>query len=272
MEPLDAFLSAHAEDGLLPWSMQVEAASRFEMSLKEVEERALLLDLLPLRYCRNQQALSTAQQLRLLRGKVAVVGCGGLGGTVIEELSRLGVGTIAAIDPDRFQEHNLNRQLLSSMAALGRSKVEVAHARVREINPAVDSVPVMRAITQSNGAQLLNGYDVVVDALDSIQTRLELARICHRLDAPLVHGSVGGWYGQVTVQLPGDDILEKIYGASPEDQGVEKELGNPCFAPAVVASIQAAEVCKLLTGVGKPLTDRMLCIDLLAMKVVEARS
>src|SRR6266567_2964839 len=114
MEELHRFLREHAEGDLLPWLAQNAAAERFGFSLAHVEETALAAGFLPARYQRNRQAISVNQQLTLFRSRVAVIGCGGLGGYVIEELARLGVGTIIAIDPDVFEEHNLNRQILSS--------------------------------------------------------------------------------------------------------------------------------------------------------------
>src|SRR5512133_248942 len=140
MGDMISFLKECVEGDLIPWVAQVAAAERFGVSLAQVESSILALGLLPARYQRNRQAISAEQQRILFHSRVAVIGCGGLGGYVIEELARLGVGTIIAIDPDVFEEHNLNRQLLSSPATLGRAKVEAAAARIAEINPAVTLV------------------------------------------------------------------------------------------------------------------------------------
>ncbi len=93
--------------------------------------------------------------------------------------------------------------------------------------------------------------------------RLELAECCAALGIALVHGAIAGWYGQVTTQFPGDDTLAKSYTRS--GQGIERELGNPSFTPALVASLEAAEVCKILLGRGTLLRRRTLTIDLLEM-------
>jgi molybdopterin/thiamine biosynthesis adenylyltransferase len=263
MEELNTFLQEHAEGDLLPWTSQVAAAERFGVPLGRVEEAALAMELLPGRYQRNRQAITVADQLTLFRSRVAVIGCGGLGGYVIEELARLGVGTIVAIDPDVFEEHNLNRQLLSSPATLGRAKAEAAAARVAEINPAVTLVPIQAAYTPENGEELLHDSQVIVDALDSIQTRLALAKTCTELGIPMVHGAIGGWYGQVATQFPGDDTLQKLYRRWVEGKGIEQKLGNPSFTPALVASIEVAEVCKILLGQGELLHHRKLSINLL---------
>jgi molybdopterin/thiamine biosynthesis adenylyltransferase len=266
---LEHFLRSHARDGLVPWPAQSEAAEKFGLSYGAVEEAALEMNLLPARYQRNRQSITTRRQLRLFRAKVAVIGCGGLGGYVVEELARLGAGQLTVIDPDVFEEHNLNRQVLATFTVLGKAKVETAAERVKEINPAVTVIPVKRAFTKENGPELLKGMDVVVDALDSISVRLELAEVCKSLNIPLVHGSIGGWYGQVTTQFPGEDALEKLYPKHAAKKGIETELGNLSFTAGFVAAIEAAEVCKILVGEGTPLRRRMLTINLLDMEIVE---
>jgi molybdopterin/thiamine biosynthesis adenylyltransferase len=267
MDSLPVFLRDQADGQLLPWLRQVEAAERFGVTLARVEEAALEQGILPARYQRNREAISVGDQSTLFRSAVAVVGCGGLGGYVVEELARLGVGRIVVIDPDVFEEHNLNRQLFSSPANLGLAKVEAAFVRISEINPAVTLVPVQAALSPENGTALLGGCQVAVDALDSIQVRLELADVCAGLNIPLVHGAIAGWFGHVTTQFPGDDTLRTIYRTWKAGKGIEQRLGNPSFTPALVASLEVAEVCKLLTGQGTPLRGRQLMIDLFSMEL-----
>ncbi len=271
MSSLTTFLRGWAEGDLVPWRRQKEAAVIFGLSMGKVEEAALEAGLLPARYQRNRNMISTEQQLTLFRSHVAVIGCGGLGGFIIEQLARLGVGRITAVDPDVFEEHNLNRQLLSSPEALGKPKVDAALARVREINPAVDLIPVCAAFGRDNGTEMLHGVNLAVDALDSITVRMELAETCAQLNIPMVHGAIGGWYGHVASQFPGESTLNKIYGRSARSKGVETGLGNPSFTPALTASLQVSEVCKILTGLGKPLSNRQLHINLLDMEMDEIR-
>jgi molybdopterin-synthase adenylyltransferase len=269
MEKLVEFLKQRLQSGLLPFPVEVEAAERFRFKLSEVEGIALENGILPARYQRNQNMIQVPQQLQLFQSRVAVIGCGGLGGYVIEELARLGVGTIVAIDPDIFEEHNLNRQILSSPRNLGRPKVEAAAQRVAEINPAVTLIPIQAAYAPENGPLYLRGSHVIVDALDSIPTRLALASTCTDLGVPMVHGAIGGWYGQVATQFPGDDTIQRLYSRWVSGKGVEQQLGNPSFTPAVVASLEAAEVCKILLGEGETLRFRKLVINLLDMEFEE---
>jgi molybdopterin/thiamine biosynthesis adenylyltransferase len=269
MEELQAYLLTQKTGDLLPWAAQATAAGRFTISVAQVEESILTLGLLPARYQRNRQAFTTGQQLQLFRSSVTVIGCGGLGGYVIEELARLGIGILRVVDPDVFEEHNLNRQLLSTVSRLGQAKVQAALERVAEINPAVTVEPVRRAFGIDNCREILGSAQVAVDALDSVTARLELAESCGELGIPLVHGAIGGWYGQVATQFPGERTVQGIFANSAGVEGVEKRLGNPSFTPAVVASLQVAEVCKILLGVGTPLRNRKLVVDLLDMEISE---
>jgi molybdopterin/thiamine biosynthesis adenylyltransferase len=114
---------------------------------------------------------------------------------------------------------------------------------------------------------VLGGCQVALDALDTIKVRLELADVCASLNIPLVHGAIAGWFGHVATQFPGDDTLQTIYRSWNAGKGVEQSLGNPSFTPALIASLEVAEVCKLLLGQGSPLRGRQLMIDLLSMEI-----
>ena len=269
MRDLVAWLKSRAKGDLFSWSDQQSAANRFGLSCGEVELAALENGLLPARYQRNRKMLSIEDQLRLFKSRVVVIGCGGLGGYIIEELARLGVGTIVGVDPDVFEEHNMNRQLLATPEFLGIKKVAAAAQRVGKINPAVRLIPVGLAFDLDNGEEIMDGATVAVDALDSIGVRLELAEICNRLQIPLVHGTIAGWFGYLMTQFPGENTLQKFFAHNAQECGMEKHLGNPSFTPAVVASLEAAEVCKIILGQGTLMRGRCLSIDLLDMEFVE---
>ncbi|MCW3489153.1 HesA/MoeB/ThiF family protein [Dethiobacter alkaliphilus] len=269
MHQLQVFLTSHAPDGLLPWGAQEESAERFGLTLHQVEEAALAAGILPARYQRNGKTLSVEQQYKLFKSRVAVMGCGGLGGYILEELARLGVGDIVAVDFDVFEEHNLNRQLLSCPDEIGRLKVDAAAERVAKINPAVKFTAFSEAFATENGPVILEGVQVAVDALDSVGARLALVAVCKELKLPFVHGAICGWYGQVATQYPGDGTVEKLYRSCTEDKGMEKIYGNPSFTPAVIASLQVAEVCKVLLDQGKTLRNRVFYLNLLDMELEE---
>ena len=256
-----AFLLSQGRDGLLTWASQVHVAETLGCSLGQVEEAALAEGLLPSRYQRNRTTFSIADQLSFRRARIAVVGCGGIGGYVVEGLARIGVGTIVVVDPDHFEESNLNRQLLCTIATLGKGKAEAAANRVAAINPAVMVAACCERLTPENGARLLGGCAAVVDALDSIEARKELRGVCDDLATPMIHGAIGGWYGQLCDAFPGDAALDRVYGCG-EGPGEQTRLGNPAFTPMAAAAFQVAEVCKIITGQGKPLRGRALMLDM----------
>ena len=214
------------------------------------------------RYNRNMNTLSVEENERLRSFKACVVGCGGLGGYVIELLGRLGVGSITAVDGDVFEVTNLNRQLLSSEELLGKSKAFEAQERMRKVNSDVTVHPIRDFVTEGNCDEIIKGHDIVVDALDNMTTRRLLERHCETQNIPLIHGAIAGWYGQVSAIMPGDRTLQKIY-PSDESKGAETELGNPSFSPAMIASIEVAEAVKVLLGRGELLRNKLLTVDLL---------
>jgi len=214
------------------------------------------------RYSRNLNSISHDENLILQKSRVCVVGCGGLGGHIIEMLARLGIGYITAVDGDVFETSNLNRQLLSDELSLGKSKALMASERMKIVNSDIKVTPVIEFINESNAKEILAEHDLIIDALDNIVSRLVLEKVCKNLQIPLVHGAIAGWYGQVSSVLPGDDTLSKIYN-SDISKGVEKELGNPSFTPALVASIEVSEAIKILLNRGEILQNKLLFIDLL---------
>lgn len=217
---------------------------------------------MPARYLRNMGTIGITGQLRLLNSKVAVVGAGGLGGTVIELLTRQGVGYIKVIDGDVFAMHNLNRQLLATEKNLGENKALAAAKRIAEVNSDVIAEAVPRMLDEENAYPLLAGMDVVVDALDNLRTRFLLNRVARRLKIPLVHGAIAGFTGQVSSLMSEEDSLVKLYGhAVPPDKGIEASLGNPAATPALAAALEAQEVIKILTGVGEILTEKLFYFD-----------
>ena len=222
------------------------------------------------RYSRNIKALSAAESEALREKKVCVVGLGGLGGYVVEILARIGVLNITAVDYDVFEQSNLNRQLFSTEPYLGRPKADGAVERIRQVNSAVRINPVKEKFTETSAPDILRNHDCVVDALDNIQTRLVLEDACERLNIPLVHGSIAGWYGQVASIFPGERLLRKIYKNTKTERGGEKELGNLPFTASTIASMQAAEAVKILCGRATT-RNALIQIDLLDMETQTLR-
>ncbi len=236
-----------------------------KISIRDLELSALKNDIIPWRYLRNIGTIGIQGQIELLQSSVAVVGAGGLGGTIIELLARQGIGHIIIIDDDRFVEQNLNRQLLSSEKNLGKYKAEVAARRVRRINSAVALTVFVERLNEENAIRLLKEARVVADALDSLPARFIVEKACRSLGVPLVHGTIGGFCGQLTTIFPEDAGLRCIYGCADSlpEQGIEAQIGNPSTTPAVVAALQVQEIVKIITGIGKPIRNSILVLDMM---------
>jgi len=207
---------------------------------------------------------SLAECATLSECKVCVMGCGAVGSYIIEMLARLGIGSIVVVDGGSFSEKDLNRELFCTESNLGEDKVLVAKRRVQEINSEVEVIAIKEKITEENCRELISGSDIVVEALDNMKVRAIIDEACTAESVVMIHGAIMGWYGQVSTIYPGDTALRRLYpNAKNNDKGAEKELVNPSFTPALVASIETAEVVKVLLHKGVTFKSRMLSFDLL---------
>ena len=209
-------------------------------------------------FARNTGSLDETQQQLLQAKAVAIIGCGGLGGYVIEQLVRIGVGRLHLFDPDVFAPSNCNRQLNALQSTLGQAKAEVAARRAADIHPFCTVQPYV-ADFRLVGEDQAFAVDVAVDCLDDIQARRDLAALCRRRAIPLVHGAVSGWYGQVGVQQPDGNLIDRLY---PQRLASGSPPSVLACTVAAIASLQAAETVKLLLGLHSPLANTWLHIDL----------
>jgi molybdopterin-synthase adenylyltransferase len=241
-----------------------EMATNYSLSPLEVEIAALQLKIMPARYERNYDTISFLEQIHLLRSTVAVVGCGGLGGNIIEILARLGIGNLLVIDGDIFNESNLNRQLLCTENNIGKGKAKAAKERIQSINSSISTKAYSQFIDSKNIGRIIQGVDLAVDALDNIPSRFILEKACRELKIPFIHGAINGFNGQVSTIFPQDKGLKAIYGPPEryEKQNKKSIVSVPSFTPALIASLQVAEVVKVLLNRGQPLRNKVLLINL----------
>lgn len=235
-------------------------ASELGLKPRDVEVTALKNGICPSRYQRNIGTIGINGQIKLLGSRAAVIGCGGLGGWIIEMLARCGVGEIVMVDPDVFDDNNLNRQLFCSEGNIGKSKALAAAERVAEVNSAVDTFAHVTFLDENNGRELLEGSSVVIDALDNNRSRRNAFIICRELGIPFVHGAIGGMFGQVGVFYPSDRPLWESEDVP--DKGVETETGNPPFTPAFVASLEVSEAIKILSDAENGLKGELVWFDM----------
>ncbi len=207
-------------------------------------------------------------QEKLKRAKVLIVGAGGLGSPGAMYLAAAGVGTLRIVDSDTVALGNLNRQILHWTRDIGRNKIDSASEKLKAMNPEIKVETTKAKLTEDNAKEIAEHYDLIVDAVDNLPTRYLLNRTAMQLKLPLFHGAVYGFQGQAMTILPGQTpCLMCLYrGASP--RGTVPVVGA---TPAVIASIQATEVIKYVTGLGQLLTNRLLIYDGLNLKFQELK-
>ena len=187
-----------------------------------------------------------------------IAGCGGLGCYIVENLIRLGADKIVVCDADVFSESNLDRQLYSMPASLGKSKVECAKKRAEDLGFNGEFIAVHEFISEDNIDELLNGCDVAIDALDNTKARFILEDACERKSIPMVHGAVAKESYQVAVVSPGSKLMHTLYG----DQEISNATKTYAFTVASCAATQSAEGFKLANGEKSNLENKLLMADL----------
>lgn len=204
-------------------------------------------------------------QTKIFNAKVFIVGAGGLGSSAGFYLAAAGVGTIAMIDNDEVELSNLQRQIAHSMKTLGKPKVESAKNTFESLNPDVHIVPIRERLTKHNILDLIKDYDLVVDCSDNYATRFLVNDACVMTKKPLVTGAVCKYEGQLTVVVPGEGPCYRCLfeGPPPDTLPYPQGAGLLGVVPGVIGALQAAEVLKLITGVGHILKGELMIYDAL---------
>lgn len=185
------------------------------------------------RFSKNFSTISTENQAILKNSNVLVVGLGGLGGIVSEGLVRAGLYNIGICDFDKFDVSNLNRQLLSNEHNIGKSKLDVCYTNLININSEINIIKYDKFTIENE--KLINdisSYDIVIDCLDNYETRKLLHTICSENDIKVVYGAIAGHFGYFGVSTKNNFLIFD------NSDGIEKELGNPFYTPAIIGSMQ----------------------------------
>jgi sulfur-carrier protein adenylyltransferase/sulfurtransferase len=209
-----------------------------------------------------------ARQEKLKRGSVLVIGAGGLGCPVLLYLAAAGVGRIEIIDDDRVDTSNLQRQVLYTEADAGAPKAEAAARRLKALNGFISIMPRAVRLTRDNALELVRGVDVVVDGSDNFATRYLVNDACVLADRPLVYGAIQGFEGQASVfNWRGGPTYRCLFPEPPEPGTVPNcaEAGVLGVLPGLIGTVQAVEAIKLLTGIGEPLSGKLMLWDALTM-------
>lgn len=233
------------------------------------------------RYSRHLvlQDFGVENQLKLRRAKVLVVGAGGLGCPVLLYLTAAGLGTIGVVDNDKLEISNLQRQVLYTMSDIGTNKAQAAVARLSQLNPLVSLRAFSTRITSQNALEIMKDYDVIVDGTDNFPTRYLINDACVLLDKPFVYASILQFEGQASVfnlRNPSGSFSANYRDIFPDPPPAEsipncEQAGVLGVLPGLLGCIQANEVIKIITGVGEPLSDKLLILDSATMQQILIR-
>ena len=207
-------------------------------------------------------------QKKLKASSVLCIGAGGLGSPLGMYLAAAGVGRIGVVDFDVVDESNLQRQIMHGTEDIGTPKLDSAEKRIKSINPHVQVDKHEVRLGSDNALDLFRDYDVVADGTDNFPTRYLVNDACVLTGKPNVYASIFRWEGQVTVfNMPGGPDYRCLYPEPPPPGMVPSCAEGGVFGvlPGVVGCLQATEVIKLITGVGKPLVGRLLMFDAMSM-------
>jgi len=208
-------------------------------------------------------------QRKLDSTKVLLVGVGGLGSPIALYLTGAGIGRIGLVDADVVSETNLQRQVLYKENEIGQLKVECAKKRLLELNSNIQIDCYPCRFDKENGEKIASQYDLIIDGCDNFATRYLMDDVSYQLNIPYIYGSIGEFHGQVSVfNCKNGSRYRDLYpegDATFVDEPTIKGVLGP--VPGVIGTLQAIEAIKVITGIGEPLRNRLLTIDLLTMEI-----
>jgi adenylyltransferase/sulfurtransferase len=209
-------------------------------------------------------------QARLSVSRVLVIGAGGLGCPVLQYLAAMGVGCIGIADDDVIDLSNLHRQVLFGTQDIGRLKTEIADSKLKQMNPGIKIQLYSLRINRNNIISILKEYDIIIDGTDNFESRYLINDACALLGKPLVFAAISGYEGQLAIFNIADDSGQKtnyrdLFPVPPKAGEIPNcaENGVLGVLPGIIGTMAAAEVIKLVSGIGQPLINKILHYNLL---------
>ncbi|MGC1240583.1 MAG: ThiF family adenylyltransferase [Chryseosolibacter sp.] len=228
------------------------------------------------RYSRHLvlQDFGAENQLKLRNARVLVVGAGGLGCPALLYLAAAGIGTLGIVDSDRLEVSNLQRQVLYTVDDIGKNKAEAAIRRLELLNPLLSYNGYTARLTSENALDIIGKYDLVIDGTDNFPTRYLINDACVLLNKPFVYASILQYEGQTAVfnlQDKNGGISANYRDIFPEPPAAEsvpncEQAGVLGVLPGLLGCMQANEAIKIITGIGEPLSNRLLILDSATMQ------
>lgn len=217
------------------------------------------------------QGFGIEAQDKLASAKVLVIGAGGLGCPILQYLTAAGVGNIGIVDDDRVSLSNLHRQILYNSDDIGKLKTEAALERLNAMNPEVHFKIFSERIIPQNAVNIVSEYDIIIDCTDNFATRYLLDDLCRILEKPLIFGAIYQYEGQIAVfnvrnKEGFTTHYRNLFPEPPTPGEVQdcNEAGVLGVLPGVIGTLQATEAIKLMTGIGEPLINKLMTIDILS--------
>jgi molybdopterin/thiamine biosynthesis adenylyltransferase len=225
---------------------------------KERYDRQLLID-----------DLGVKGQEKLKKSKVFIAGAGGLGSPISIYLSAAGVGTLRIVDQDIISLSNMNRQILYNSMDIGKKKAHTAKEKLKALNPHINVEVMSKTITKDNVFDLVDGFDLIMDAMDNFPTRYLLNEAAFKKNIPFIYGGVYGLEGVLTTMIPGKTVcLRCIVNDAPPASTPPPVLGS---TPGIIGCLQSMEAIKYLSGMGSLLTNRLMIFDGFNMQFREVK-
>ena len=243
-----------------------ELAKKSGYSIKQAELYLLEQNILPYRYIGTAKFTGLQGMISLLKSRVAIIGCGGVGGFVCELCARLGVGEILLFDGDVYEESNINRQIGCIEENIGKYKAEVMADRIKDINSGVEVFYKNTYLQKPHFTTELSGCDVIIDSVDNIQDSLDISNACKEMMIPFIHGCIGNSSINVGVSMPDVNFLENIYSY---DNTNDKLMGSPATTVMICAALQVGELVKIICEIGESLSGYLLHYNWLSNDLIK---
>lgn len=209
-------------------------------------------------------------QQKLMKGKVLVIGTGGLGAPAAMYLAAAGVGTIGLVDSDAVDLSNLQRQIIHLTKDVGKPKVLSGAETIKEMNPDVQVVPYQEWVGASNILDIIKDqdYDFIIDGTDNFPAKFLINDACVLSGKPFSHAGIIRFYGQTMTYLPGEGPCYRcIFKDPPPPDAVPtcSQAGVLGVMGGIIGTIQATEAIKYILGIGELLNGNLLTYDALDM-------
>lgn len=227
---------------------------------------------------RQKEIFSEEEQEILRTTPIVIIGCGGLGGTIIEQFVRAGFEELTIVDQDVFDETNLNRQVRSNLDTVGKSKVKITKSAMEQINPNINITDYDLTIDEKNISKILKGNKILVDAVDNVYTRVLISREAKQQGMVFVHSAVEKTMGQLSVFEPNSVSYEELFRLKSVDKALDDDVKNYLLSisakkpqvlgvtPSIFGSLQVNETIKyILNKKDVVLAPKVLMWDLFNM-------